>query len=42
MFTFLLLLCLGSLVAFSLYLIGMVIVVLSKDNELPDYEDVIV
>lgn len=42
MFTFLLLLCLGGLVVFSLYLIGMVIVVLSKDNELPDYEDVIV
>lgn len=42
MFTFLLLLSLGSLVAFSLYLIGMVIMVVSRDNELPDFEDVIV
>lgn len=42
MFHLLLLLSLGGLVAFSLYLIGLVIVIISRDNELPDFEDVIV
>ena len=42
MFMYLLFLCFGSLVAFSLYILGMWFKVNSMDNELPDFEDIIV